>query len=159
MKKKSDGKRINKPTVKKPRKAPQRAKAEPVSQAEPALILFRSALAHNALEPVVLQVEGFCSYADYLVIVSAHAERHVQAIAKGIENDLKRQPGAPRLRGVEGLAEARWVLLDYGDVVVHIFRHSVREFYDLEGLWSEVPRLPLAVPAENRIPLSEMYSL
>lgn len=86
---------------------------------------------------------------DYLLICSAESERQVEAIAGAVEEGLRKKGERPL--GVEGAAEGRWALMDYVDVVVHVFLEPVRSFYDLEGLWAEAPstevkdRLPAAV--------------
>ncbi len=94
----------------------------------------------KALDIVELDMRGVVDYTDYLVICSGASDRQVKAIADGIRVGLKdAHAGGPRR--VEGLTQARWVLLDYLDVVVHIFVPEVREFYGLERLWGEVPQL------------------
>lgn len=77
--------------------------------------------------------------ADFLVICAAASERQVGAVASVVEDGLRKLGVRPI--GVEGTESKRWILLDYGDVVVHVFLTSVREFYDLDGLWSDAPRL------------------
>lgn len=78
---------------------------------------------------------------DYFIIVDAESEVQVRAIAEGVQEELEKQ-GVPALRR-EGWQDARWVLLDYGDAVVHVFRTPDREYYDLERLWGDAPRLVL----------------
>jgi len=68
-----------------------------------------------------------------------------------------RVAGGPKPLRIEGLDDLRWVLLDYGDFVVHVFLHSAREHYDLEGLWNDAPRVPIDVPADARLPPEETY--
>jgi ribosome-associated protein len=89
----------------------------------------------KAADLVLLDVSGFSSFADYFVICSGKSGRQVQGIADNIERGLKEMGMRPL--GVEGLREGQWVLMDYGDVIVHIFYEPVRYFYDLESLWSE----------------------
>ena len=93
----------------------------------------------KGLEPVVLEVKGLCSFADYFLICSGNSRRHVLALAEHLEEALA-QAGVKPLGG-EGREEGLWVLLDYNDVVIHIFSQPLREFYNLEGLWAEAPRL------------------
>ncbi len=93
----------------------------------------------KGLDPVALEVKGICSFADYFLIASGTSRRHVLALAEHLEEALG-QAGVKPL-GVEGLQEGLWVLMDYNDVVIHIFSESLREFYNLEGLWAEAPRL------------------
>ncbi|RJR38746.1 MAG: ribosome silencing factor [Deltaproteobacteria bacterium] len=93
----------------------------------------------KGLDPVAMEVKGLCSFADYFLICSGTSRRHVLALAEHLEEALG-QAGVKPL-GVEGLQEGLWVLMDYNDVVIHIFSESHREFYNLEGLWAEAPRL------------------
>ncbi|MBI2369739.1 MAG: ribosome silencing factor [Deltaproteobacteria bacterium] len=109
-----------------------------------ALQCAQAALEKKAYDLVILDVYELCGFADAFVICSGRSDRQVQAIAEGIEESLDRSGIRPL--GVEGLPTAHWVLLDYADVIVHIFYNPVREFYDLEGLWSRAPQV--ALPAE-----------
>jgi ribosome-associated protein len=79
------------------------------------------------------------SLADAFIVCSGQSNRQVMAIAEHIRTTLK-QRGVQALR-IEGLKEGHWVLMDYGDVIIHIFYDPVRSFYDLEGLWADAPRL------------------
>lgn len=107
---------------------------------DPRLNLFVTAvLGKKALDIVVLDVSGLTSLADTFIICSGRSNRQVTAIADYIRTDLKKQGVAPL--SVEGLQEGHWVLMDYGDVVIHVFYDDVRRFYDLEGLWSDAPRI------------------
>jgi ribosome-associated protein len=83
-------------------------------------------------------VKGLCSFADYFLICSGTSRRHVLALAEHLEEALS-QAGAKPL-GVEGLQEGLWVLMDFNDLVIHIFSQPLREFYNLEDLWAEAPR-------------------
>jgi ribosome-associated protein len=100
--------------------------------------------AHLALDKkarglLILDVQEQSSFTSYFIICSGTSDRHVQAIASHIELSGK-QAGMYPL-GIEGFREGRWILLDYGDIVIHIFHEPVREFYDLERLWTEAPRI------------------
>lgn len=107
---------------------------------DPRLNLFVTAvLGKKALDIVVLDVSGLTSLADTFIICSGRSNRQVTAIAEFIRTDLKKKRVAPL--SVEGLQEGHWVLMDYGDVVIHVFYDDVRRFYDLEGLWSDAPRI------------------
>jgi len=97
-------------------------------------------VAHKGHEPMILQVKGLCSFSDYFVICSGGSRRHVLALAQHLQEALG-QAGVKPL-GVEGLEDGHWVLLDYNDVVIHLFVKPLRDFYDLEGLWVEATRLP-----------------
>jgi ribosome-associated protein len=92
----------------------------------------------KALDIVQLDVRGMVSYADYFLICTGRSDRQVRAIHDAIHLGMK---SAHRLlpRRVEGLTDSRWILLDYLDVVVHIFTPETREFYRLEQLWGEAP--------------------
>ena len=99
----------------------------------------KAALAMKALDVVVLDMRALTSFADTFIICSGRSHRQVSAIAEFIEHHLKKQGINPL--GVEGLREGHWVLMDYGDVVIHVFYEPVRIFYDLEGLWSDARRI------------------
>ena len=98
----------------------------------------------KAIDPVVLDLREIASFTDYFVIVSGANERQVQAISDEVYETLKKA-GEPAAR-VEGYNAAEWILLDYGDFVVHVFEQKARKFYDLERLWRESKRV--ALPAE-----------
>lgn len=92
----------------------------------------------KASDVLILDVRGKTSYADYMVIASGESDRQVSAMADGVLSGLK-QDGVTAV-GSEGQETGNWVLLDFGDVVAHLFFSEVRGFYDLEGLWSDAPR-------------------
>ena len=108
---------------------------------ELAEICARVALDTKAEELVVLDVRGLSSFTDYFVIMSGRSSRHVQGLAEAIEAELRSKRVSSK--HAEGLQEGLWVLLDFGDVVTHIFYKENRTFYDLEGLWHDAPRLDL----------------
>ena len=101
----------------------------------------------NADQPVVLELKGTSALADYFIICAGTSDRHVQALASHVELSLKER-GFLAL-GIEGVRSAKWVLLDYDDVIIHVFQESEREFYDLESLWSECPRIPVPDAQES----------
>jgi ribosome-associated protein len=113
------------------------------------------ALDKKALEPVLLDVRQLCSFCNYQLVLSGRSDRQVDAIADGIELALKHEGLRPI--SSEGARSGQWALLDYGDFVVHVFLHSAREHYDLEGLWNDAPRIPIDVPADARIPDEDQY--
>ncbi|MDD3581253.1 MAG: ribosome silencing factor [Desulfobacca sp.] len=92
----------------------------------------------KAQDLVILDVRKLSSFADYFIICSGSSRRQVVALAQHLEETLARRGIKPL--GIEGLAEGQWVLLDYNEIIVHIFYQPVREFYDLEGLWADAPR-------------------
>jgi ribosome-associated protein len=96
-------------------------------------------LDRKASDVVILDVRGIASYADYVVIASGDSDRQVSAMAEHIQTRLKEDDGT-RPIGSEGAETGHWVLLDFGDVVTHLFFNEVREHYDLEGLWADAPR-------------------
>ena len=104
-------------------------------------LAFKTITAHKGITPVILGVKGLCGFADYFVICSGTSRRHVMALAQHLEEELARAGVKPL--GVEGLQDGHWILLDFNDVVVHIFLQPMREFYDLEGLWAEAERVTL----------------
>jgi len=106
---------------------------------ERALACVRAALDHKAYDLVVLETGGVSSIADYFVICSGRSDTQVQAIGEAIESELRLQGERPV--SVEGLPHAQWVLIDYGDVVVHLFSPEAREYYRLEELWEDAPRV------------------
>jgi len=108
---------------------------------ERTVLCAEAALDKKATDIVLLDVREHTSIADYFVIVSGRSDTQVRAIAEHVE-DVCRKSGYRKL-AVEGLRHGQWVLLDFGDVVVHVFYGPVRDFYDLERLWSEAPRRAL----------------
>jgi ribosome-associated protein len=99
------------------------------------------ALDKKALDLLILDVQQQSSFTSFFIICSGTSDRHVQAIASHIEVSGK-QAGVYPL-GMEGFREGRWILLDYGDIVIHIFHEPVRKFYDLERLWKDAPQIPV----------------
>jgi ribosome-associated protein len=110
-----------------------------------ALLCVNASLEKKAKDLVILKVNEISAFADYFIIVSGTSDRQVRAIAAAIQENLKKGGILPL--GIEGEAAGQWILLDYGDVIIHIFLDTVRIFYDLERLWSEAPRM--AVPDET----------
>ncbi len=102
-----------------------------------------AALDKKAMGVEILDVAGKVDYADFLVVMTGRSDRHAQAIAQGIEEDLKKK--GVRAASVEGLPHGTWILMDFGDVVVHVFQHDTRQLYDIEGLWLDALRLPVPV--------------
>ncbi len=100
---------------------------------------IRAVLGRKAQQVVILDVQELTSYADAFIICSGKSNRQVTAIAEHVQIELKKQGKQPI--HVEGKKEGHWVLMDYGDVIIHIFFESVRRFYDLEGLWIDAGRI------------------
>ena len=107
-------------------------KLEPLKKAQ---LCAQVATDHKAEDTLIYEVAEIMSFADYFVICSGRSTRHVQSIAEHIDGALGQRRVKPM--GVEGLTEGQWVLLDYNDVIIHIFYEPMRAFYDLEGLWWE----------------------
>lgn len=91
-------------------------------------------------DTIILEVGGVLAITDAFVITSGANSRQVRTIAEEVEQKIDEAGGAKPLR-IEGLDDARWVLMDYGDFVVHVFLDEVRRYYDLERLWSDAPRV------------------
>jgi ribosome-associated protein len=117
------------------------------SARETAAAIAVAALDKKAVGVEVLDVAGKVDYADFLVIMTGRSDRHAQALAQGIEEALRKKGVRPV--AVEGLPHATWVLMDFGDVVVHVFQHDARQLYDIDGLWLDARRLPVPVAAPN----------
>jgi ribosome-associated protein len=148
-------KKPSKPARRPPPKKPTRSKASkpkrppkvhaPTRPARPNEAAHRLAhtLAHavidkKAADVVILDVRGRASYADYIVVASGESDVQLRAMAEGAHEKLKAEGARPI--STEGEAGASWVLLDYGDVVAHLFDDATRSFYDLEGMWADAPR-------------------
>jgi ribosome-associated protein len=134
-----------------PRKRPgRRPVAEPITpprtENPEALALARRAadllVDRKTTDVVLLDVRGMTSYADYFVIASGDSERGVIATAEHVRETLKAE--GHRTIGTEGFDTGHWVLLDFGEVVVHVFFTEVRAFYDLDGLWADAPKEKVA---------------
>ncbi|HEU5464731.1 MAG TPA: ribosome silencing factor [Candidatus Binatia bacterium] len=115
-----------------------------ISSWEKVLLLTRFALGKKACDLVVLDVRQHTSIADYFIICSGRSDRQVQSIAQGIEDNAADEGLRPY--AAEGMQRGHWVLMDFSDVVVHIFYEPVREFYDLDGLWGHAQRAELPEP-------------
>lgn len=112
-----------------------------ISSWEKALLLIRFALDRKACDLVVLDVHDLTSIADYFIVCSGRSDRQVQSIAQGVEENAAEEGFRPF--AVEGTQRGHWALIDFSDVIVHIFYEPVREFYDLDGLWGHAPRAEL----------------
>jgi ribosome-associated protein len=112
---------------------------------ERALLCVNASLGKKAKDLVILNLKQLSSFADYFIICSGTSDRQIRAVAAAIQENLKKAEILPL--GIEGETAGSWILLDYDDVVIHVFLETVRTFYDLERLWSEAPRM--AVPDET----------
>lgn len=112
------------------------------SALEIATLLCETALDNKAEEVVLLDVKKISGFTDYFLIMNGRSTRHVQGLASALDQKMSRK----RLTDTkaEGLDEGHWVLLDFDDVIVHIFYYEERRVYDLEGLWHDAPRVDLS---------------
>lgn len=106
-----------------------------------AQICAQAAIDTKAEDIVILDVRELTTFTEYFVIMNGTSTRHVQALAESIEGKLRSK--RVKASRAEGLRDGMWVLLDFEDVVVHIFYHEQRKFYDLEGLWSAGKRVSI----------------
>lgn len=116
------------------------AKESHLDPNELARLIVQIALDKKAENLLMLDIRGLSVIADYFVICTGTSDRQVRAIAKEIDEQLKKQAGLDPAH-VEGMQEATWVLLDYSAVIVHIFDPATRDYYRLEKLWAEAPRV------------------
>lgn len=114
-------------------------------------LCVQAAMARKAMDAVILDVRGLSDVTDFFLIVSARSNRQVTAIADFIDRDLREN--GTRVLNTEGVRDGHWALLDYGNVVIHVFHEPVRRFYDIESLWSDARREDVGrfmAKAENR---------
>jgi ribosome-associated protein len=111
--------------------------------------VVEAALSRKAEDLVALDVRALTSFADTFVLATGASDRQVRAIADSVREAFEAAGG--RVLGVEGLEEARWVLLDLGDVIVHVFQPEVRRYYDLDRLWSDAPEIDLEAATQRRV--------
>ena len=107
------------------------------------------ALDKKAYDVKVLDIRGLSTIADYLVLATGTSDKQVIAIADSIRTGLKK---FGKVIDIEGAREGKWIVMDYGDVLVHIFQHDLRRYYDLDGLWGMAPlmELPQAIRDARR---------
>ncbi|MDI6801017.1 MAG: ribosome silencing factor [Thermodesulfovibrionales bacterium] len=101
----------------------------------------RAADAKKSKDTLILELGNLTVIADYFVICSGESTTQVKAIVENIEKTLKAQ--GVKTQNIEGLSFAKWVLMDYGDMIVHVFEDETRAYYELEKLWLDAPRIPL----------------
>lgn len=104
------------------------------------MLAAQAAASKKASDPIVLAVGDVLSITDYFVIVAGTNPRQVRTIADEVEEQIRAAGGPSPLR-IEGLDDLHWVLIDYGEFVVHVFLQATRDYYELERLWSDVPRV------------------
>lgn len=98
---------------------------------------------------IALDVKGLSSITDYLVIAEGNVDRHVMAIARNVQDDLSEKGEKPAF--VEGLKDGDWIVLDYGEVMVHLFMPEMREKYQLERLWQDAKLIDLDIRTEPKV--------
>ena len=96
---------------------------------------------NKARKPNLLNVGKITSYTDFILLVTATSDRHARAVADNIVEQMKKRK--VRVYGIEGYETGQWILLDYGDAIVHILQADVRAYYDLDGLWVDAEQLPV----------------
>jgi ribosome-associated protein len=111
-------------------------------------IYVKAAYGKKAINLVALDVHHLTSFADVFIICSGRSNRQVNAIAEHIQVDLKKRNIKPL--SIEGVGDGQWILMDYGHVIIHIFYDPVRDFYDLEGLWSDAQRIETPTIKEQK---------
>ncbi len=129
------------PRVSKPVRA-KKSSAKPDRGQTVALAIASSGLDRKALNVEIIDVRGRVDYADYIVVMSGRSDRQVAALARNIEDDLLKKEKI-RCAGIEGLPQGAWVLMDFGDVIVHVFHEDTRGYYDIEALWMDAARVPI----------------
>jgi ribosome-associated protein len=103
------------------------------------LVCINASLKRKAKNLTILNLKELSSFADYFIICSGTSDRQVQSIAASIHENLKEYGLIPL--GIEGESLGKWVLMDYEDVIIHVFYEPIREFYDIERLWPDAPRM------------------
>jgi len=109
---------------------------------EKTALCINAAFEKQASEIVLLDLKGISTVTDSFLICSGSSTRQVQAIADAIDESMSKRGKEPG--GVEGYPQARWILMDYNDLVVHIFHEETRHFYDIERLWAKAPTLDIS---------------
>ncbi|HUL01586.1 MAG TPA: ribosome silencing factor [Nitrospirota bacterium] len=112
---------------------------ESIDGKERLLLCINASLKRKAKNLTILNLKELSSFADYFIILSGTSDRQVQSIAASIRENLKECGIVPL--GIEGERLGKWVLMDYEDVIIHVFYEPIREFYDIERLWPDVPRM------------------
>ena len=130
-----------------PRRRRRAASAQPMPSDEKALRAQTALTDARALDPVLLDMRPLTLITDYFLICHGTSNVHIRGLADAVLDALKQANVGPY--GVEGYDDARWILVDYGDVIVHIFAEEERDFYDLERLWSDAARLPAPTEDES----------
>lgn len=120
------------------KKAAQRSDRE--ASRRLAVAIAEAGLDKKALNVEIIDVQGKVDYADYVVVMSGRSDRQVNALARNVQEHVKKKEKVDCI-GVEGLPQGHWVLMDFGDVIVHVFHQDTRGYYDLESLWIDAARV------------------
>lgn len=133
----------------------RRKQATIIDPHDKALLAREYLEAKKALEPVILDLRGITPISDYFVICSGSSSTHIKGLADSVTTEFEKK--GIRCNRIEGYQNADWVLMDYGDVVVHIFTEELREFYSLERLWGDAPKVLLETspPMQSLSPAKE----
>lgn len=119
-----------------------------------ALQIAEAAQSKHAEEIIVFHVSELTSLSDFFVLCSAESEPQMRAIVDAVEDSLSKEGSRPY--GIEGREGGLWILLDYNDVILHIFKKEAREFYSLDRLWGDAPRIPFpGASGEERAPVKK----
>jgi ribosome-associated protein len=121
---------------------PNAAKAA-LTPLERAIQCAALALDKKAVDVKILEIKRISSIADYLVLATGYSDRQTQAIAEAVRSGLKKFGKA---LDIEGVKEGNWIVIDYGDVILHVFKEDLRHYYNLDDLWAEAPQVE--IPAE-----------
>jgi ribosome-associated protein len=144
------------PATRAPRAADDVSPGPSTAAKELALALAAAAIDKKAIGIEILDVTGKVDYADFLVVMTGRSDRHVHSIATGIEEAMRRRKLMPL--SMEGLSSANWVLIDFSDVVVHVFQEEARALYDIEGLWIDAGRVPVPDVEKTEGASSDLHS-
>lgn len=128
-----------------------------VDSRDKALAAAEAALERKAYDLVVLESEHLATIADYFLIATGRSDVQVQAIARGIEERMAKDGVRPL--AIEGFQHAHWIVLDYDDVVVHIFYEPARDFYRLERTWSDAREVDLPAPIRTQVEGLRLHAL
>ncbi|HET6460915.1 MAG TPA: ribosome silencing factor [Syntrophales bacterium] len=126
---------------------------EGIDGKERLLLCINASLKRKAKNLTILNLKELSSFADYFIICSGTSDRQVQAIAASIHENLKEYGIVPL--GIEGESLGKWVLMDYEDVIIHVFYEPIREFYDIERLWPDAPRMDVGDDVAEMIVLDK----
>ena len=126
---------------------------ESIDGKERLLLCINASLKRKAKNLTILNLKELSSFADYFIICSGTSDRQVQSIAASIRENLKEYGIIPL--GIEGESLGKWVLMDYEDVIIHVFYEPIREFYDIERLWPDVPRMEVGDDVVEMTALNE----